>query len=78
MAGTAGYCTGNLISLDYEIPGEDKDFIYPSNMAAPLDIMIGESNGASDYGNKFGEPVIQGFTRTFGQRICRMAKGGNG
>ncbi|MEE8324587.1 MAG: phosphoribosylformylglycinamidine synthase, partial [Candidatus Humimicrobiaceae bacterium] len=69
IAGTAGYCTGNLNIPDYDIPGEDKDFIYPSNMAAPLDIMIGESNGASDYGNKFGEPVIQGFTRTFGLRL---------
>ncbi|MCK5568018.1 MAG: phosphoribosylformylglycinamidine synthase, partial [Actinomycetia bacterium] len=69
IAGTAGYCTGNLNIPDYAIPGEDKDFTYPSNMAAPLDIMIGESNGASDYGNKFGEPVIQGFTRTFGQRL---------
>lgn len=70
IAGTAGYCTGNLNIPDYEIPGEDRNFIYPTNMAAPLSIMIGESNGASDYGNKFGEPVIQGFTRTFGQKIA--------
>ena len=70
VAGTAGYCTGNLHIPGFKIPGEDKDFIYPSNMAAPLDVMIGESNGASDYGNKFGEPVIQGFTRTFGQRTA--------
>jgi len=70
IAGTAGYCTGNLNMPDFEIPGEDRDFIYPMNMAAPLKIMIGESNGASDYGNKFGEPVIQGFTRTFGQKIA--------
>lgn len=27
------------------------------------------SNGASDYGNKFGEPVICGFARSFGQRL---------
>ncbi|KAL0435292.1 UNVERIFIED_CONTAM: putative phosphoribosylformylglycinamidine synthase, chloroplastic/mitochondrial [Sesamum radiatum] len=26
-------------------------------------------NGASDYGNKFGEPLIQGYTRTFGMRL---------
>lgn len=26
------------------------------------------SNGASDYGNKFGEPVISGFARTFGMK----------
>ncbi|MGX9728947.1 MAG: phosphoribosylformylglycinamidine synthase [Candidatus Electronema sp. VV] len=27
------------------------------------------SNGASDYGNKFGEPLIQGFTRSFDLRV---------
>lgn len=27
------------------------------------------SNGASDYGNKFGEPVVHGFVRSFGQRL---------
>jgi len=70
VAGTAGYCTGNLHIPGFDIPGEDKDFIYPSNMATPLDIMIDESNGASDYGNKFGEPVIQGFTRTYGLKTA--------
>jgi len=70
VAGTAGYCTGNLNIPGYLIPGENKKFSYPSNFAAPLKIMIGESDGASDYGNKFGEPVIQGFTRTFGLRLA--------
>jgi len=69
IAGTAGYCTGNLNIPGYLIPGEDFNFSYPSNLATSLEIMIGESNGASDYGNKFGEPVIQGFTRTFGLRL---------
>ncbi|MCL7049507.1 hypothetical protein MKW94_018619 [Papaver nudicaule] len=32
-------------------------------------ILIEASNGASDYGNKFGEPLIQGYTRTFGMRL---------
>ncbi|GFY85164.1 purine biosynthesis 4 [Actinidia rufa] len=32
-------------------------------------ILIDASNGASDYGNKFGEPLIQGYTRTFGMRL---------
>ena len=27
------------------------------------------SNGASDYGNKYGEPVVCGFARSFGQRL---------
>jgi len=69
IAGTAGYCTGNLNIPGYMIPGENNKFLYPSNLASPLKIMIRESDGASDYGNKFGEPVIQGFTRTFGLRL---------
>lgn len=42
------------------MPWEDKDFEYPSNFASPLQIIIEASNGASDYGNKFGEPLITG------------------
>ena len=69
IAGTAGYATGNLNIDSYAIGGENESFIYPSNLASPLRIMIEESNGASDYGNKFGEPLIQGFTGTFGMRL---------
>jgi phosphoribosylformylglycinamidine synthase len=29
-------------------------------------LLIDASNGASDYGNKIGEPIIQGFSRRFG------------
>lgn len=66
IAGTAGYCTGNLLIANYSIPGEVWGVPYPPDLASPLQILIGASNGASDYGNKFGEPVIQGFVRTFG------------
>ncbi|MBN1299351.1 MAG: phosphoribosylformylglycinamidine synthase, partial [Actinobacteria bacterium] len=69
VAGTAGYATGNLNIEGYDIPGQDKSFIYPGNLASPLKIMIEQSNGASDYGNKFGEPLIQGFTRTYGAKM---------
>jgi phosphoribosylformylglycinamidine synthase len=69
IAGTAAYCVGNLHIPGYDLPWEDKDFAYPSNLASPLTIEIEASNGASDYGNKFGEPVIQGFTRSFGLRM---------
>jgi hypothetical protein len=30
------------------------------------------SDGASDYGNKFGEPVVQGFMRSFGMVSVRV------
>jgi phosphoribosylformylglycinamidine synthase len=69
IAGTAGYCVGNLHIPNYELPWEDKSFSYPSNLATPLNIEIQASNGASDYGNKFGEPIIGGFTRSFGMRL---------
>jgi phosphoribosylformylglycinamidine synthase len=69
VAGTAAYCVGNLHIPGYELPWEDKNFTYPSNLASPLEIEIEASNGASDYGNKFGEPVIQGYTRSFGMRL---------
>jgi phosphoribosylformylglycinamidine synthase len=69
IAGTAAYCVGNLMIPGYELPWEGQGFSYPVNLASPLDIEIQASNGASDYGNKFGEPVIQGYTRSFGMRM---------
>jgi len=69
IAGTTAYCVGNLHIPGYYLPWEDPSFAYPPNLASPLQIEIEASNGASDYGNKFGEPVIQGFTRSFGLRL---------
>src|SRR5512135_994229 len=69
VAGTAAYCVGNLRIPGYELPWEDASYSYPNNLASPLQIEVEASNGASDYGNKFGEPVIQGFTRSFGLRL---------
>ena len=69
VAGTAAYCVGNLRIPGYDLPWEDPSWSYPGNLASPLRIEIEASNGASDYGNKFGEPVIQGFTRSFGLRL---------
>ncbi len=36
---------------------------------ASQQLLIQASNGASDYGNKLGEPIIQGFTRFFDQMV---------
>ncbi|KAL6581115.1 hypothetical protein OROMI_007038 [Orobanche minor] len=69
VASTAGYCVGNLNIDGSYAPWEDSGFTYPSNLASPLQILIDASNGASDYGNKFGEPLIQGYMRTFGMRL---------
>nr|XP_019600699.1 PREDICTED: phosphoribosylformylglycinamidine synthase [Rhinolophus sinicus] len=69
VAGTAGYCFGNLHIPGYSLPWEDPSFQYPGNFARPLEVAIEASNGASDYGNKFGEPVLAGFARSFGLQL---------
>lgn len=66
IAGTVGYCVGQLNIPYFPQPYEADDWEYPTSFASPLDILIEASNGASDYGNKFGEPVISGFTISYG------------
>ena len=66
IAGTVGYSFGQLLIPGYHLPWEDANLPYPSNLARPLQIAIEASDGASDYGNKFGEPVVCGFARSFG------------
>ncbi len=65
-ASGAAYCVGNLHIPGYSLPWEEDGYQHPSDLASPLDILIQASNGASDYGNCFGEPLIYGFTRSFG------------
>jgi len=64
------WCTVAFIFVPgYDLPWEEKGFPYPSNFATPLEIAIEASNGASDYGNKFGEPIVTGFARSFGMKL---------
>ena len=60
VSGYVGYSVGTLFN-------EDERSIYPCKK--PEDILIQASNGASDYGNKIGEPIILGYTRSFGMHI---------
>ncbi|KAL6785042.1 hypothetical protein ACKKBG_A02200 [Auxenochlorella protothecoides x Auxenochlorella symbiontica] len=69
-AATAGYCVGNLLLEGYDLPWEQADAAYPPSLAHPRQILTDASNGASDYGNKFGEPLVAGYTRSFGQRLA--------
>lgn len=48
--------------------------MYPNSFAKPLKILIEASNGASDYGNKFGEPLITGFVCSYGLTNCRNTR----
>ncbi|MDT8417239.1 MAG: phosphoribosylformylglycinamidine synthase [Lutibacter sp.] len=72
LAGTAVYMTSySRLTQDrhFESP-QDKP--WENGMEArkwlyqtPLDILIKASNGASDFGNKFGQPLITGSVLTF-------------
>lgn len=61
--------TIHIFVKGYKLPWEDPDLTYPPNMAPALEVAVEASNGASDYGNKFGEPVLAGFARSFGLKL---------
>ena len=64
MAGTAVYMTAYSRleeGRDWEKGMRERDWLYQT----PMDILIKASNGASDFGNKFGQPLINGSVLTF-------------
>ena len=64
LAGTAVYMTSysRLSELKpWENGMTERKWLYQT----PMDILIKASNGASDFGNKFGQPLITGSILTF-------------
>ncbi|AVR46689.1 phosphoribosylformylglycinamidine synthase [Christiangramia fulva] len=64
LAGTAVYMTSySRLEKDrkWEQAMKERDWLYQT----PMDILIKASNGASDFGNKFGQPLIAGSVFTF-------------
>ncbi len=64
LAGTAVYMTSYARSeagRSWEKNLANRPWLYQS----PMDILIKASNGASDFGNKFGQPLIAGSVLTF-------------
>ena len=64
MSGSAVYMTSySRLEEGREWEGgmPARDWLYQS----PVDILIKASNGASDFGNKFGQPLINGSVLTF-------------
>ena len=64
LAGTAVYMTSYSRLEDnrpWEQAVEERNWLYQT----PMDILIKASNGASDFGNKFGQPLITGSVLTF-------------
>lgn len=64
LAGTAVYMT-SYSRLEENRPWEQKMEARPWLYQTPMDILIKASNGASDFGNKFGQPLIAGSILTF-------------
>jgi len=64
LAGTAVYMT-SYSRLEKERVWEEKMNERPWLYQTPMDILIKASNGASDFGNKFGQPLITGSVLTF-------------
>ncbi|MQP52337.1 MULTISPECIES: phosphoribosylformylglycinamidine synthase [unclassified Flavobacterium] len=64
LAGTAVYMT-SYSRLNDERPWENGMAERPWLYQTPMDILIKASNGASDFGNKFGQPLITGSILTF-------------
>ncbi|MBQ0788935.1 MAG: phosphoribosylformylglycinamidine synthase, partial [Oceanihabitans sp.] len=64
LAGTAVYMT-SYSRLEEARPWEQKMQERPWLYQTPMDILIKASNGASDFGNKFGQPLICGSVLTF-------------
>ncbi|MBK8621582.1 MAG: phosphoribosylformylglycinamidine synthase [Saprospiraceae bacterium] len=64
LAGTAVYMT-SYPRLEEGKYWEQHNPLRPWLYQNPLDILIKASNGASDFGNKFGQPLICGSVLTF-------------
>lgn len=64
LAGTAVYMT-SYSRLKENRPWEEAMPARPWLYQTPMDILIKASNGASDFGNKFGQPLIAGSLLTF-------------
>lgn len=64
LAGTAVYMTA-YSRLQDNRSWEDALPARPWLYQTPMDILIKASNGASDFGNKFGQPLIAGSLLTF-------------
>lgn len=64
LAGTAVYMT-SYSRLNKNRPWEKNFKERPWLYQTPMDILIKASNGASDFGNKFGQPLICGSVMTF-------------
>jgi phosphoribosylformylglycinamidine synthase len=80
LAGTAVYMTAlsrleedNAQERPWEKSMDERKWLYQT----PMDILIKASNGATDFGNKFGQPLITGSVLTFEHEHYDKISGAN-
>lgn len=67
-AGLTGFSVSNLQIPGFEQPWE-VDYGHPARIVSALDIMIEAPLGGAAFNNEFGRPAINGYFRTYEQRV---------
>jgi len=67
-AGLSGFSVSNLRIPGFEQPWES-DFGKPGRIVSALEIMTDGPLGAAAFNNEFGRPAINGYFRTFEERV---------
>jgi len=67
-AGLTGFSVSNLRIPGFVQPWEG-DHGHPQRLASPLEIMLEGPIGAAAFNNEFGRPAINGYFRTYEERV---------
>lgn len=69
-AGLVGFSVSDLRIPGFEQPWEE-DFGKPKRIASALDIMLEAPLGGAAFNNEFGRPALNGYFRTYEERVLR-------
>ncbi|HEY9147698.1 MAG TPA: phosphoribosylformylglycinamidine synthase, partial [Gammaproteobacteria bacterium] len=67
-AGLSGFSVSNLRIPGFEQPWES-DYGKPGRIVSALEVMLDGPLGAAAFNNEFGRPAINGYFRTFEERV---------
>ena len=74
--GLVGFTVSNL-RLPGAVQPWEKDFGKPNRIVSALDIMLEGPLGGAAFNNEFGRPAINGYFRTFEQKVSSASGTGN-
>ncbi|SCZ54476.1 phosphoribosylformylglycinamidine synthase [Thiohalomonas denitrificans] len=67
-AGLTGFSVSNLRIPDFEQPWES-NYGKPNRIVSALEVMLEGPIGAASFNNEFGRPAINGYFRTYEERV---------